>query len=92
MNNKIGVIQGRLVPKYQGRYQAFPIGMWQDEFKVAQEYGLDLIEFILDFNYLGLINLYDLFPAGTSLFLGSKKRESLWIILSLSSLHPGKRA
>ena len=50
MNNKIGVIQGRLVPKYQGRYQAFPIGMWQDEFKVAQEYGLDFIEFILDFN------------------------------------------
>jgi L-ribulose-5-phosphate 3-epimerase len=50
MNNKIGVMQGRLVPKYQGRYQAFPIGMWQDEFKVAQECGLDLIEFILDFN------------------------------------------
>ncbi len=43
-------MQGRLVPKYQGRYQAFPIGMWQDEFKVAQECGLDLIEFILDFN------------------------------------------
>ena len=35
MKNKIGVMQGRLVPKYQGRYQAFPIGMWQDEFKVA---------------------------------------------------------
>jgi L-ribulose-5-phosphate 3-epimerase len=50
MSNKIGVMQGRLVPKYQGRYQAFPVGMWQDEFKVAQEYGLDLIEFILDFN------------------------------------------
>ena len=50
MNNKIGVMQGRLVPKYQGRYQAFPIGMWQDEFKVAQNCGLDLIEFILDFN------------------------------------------
>jgi len=43
-------MQGRLVPKYQGRYQAFPIGMWRDEFKVAQECGLDLIEFILDFN------------------------------------------
>jgi len=43
-------MQGRLVPKYQGRYQAFPIGMWKDEFKVAQECGLDLIEFILDFN------------------------------------------
>ena len=50
MKNKIGVMQGRLVPKYQGRYQAFPIGMWQDEFKVAKECGLDLIEFILDFN------------------------------------------
>jgi len=50
MNNKIGVMQGRLVPKYQGRYQAFPIGMWQEEFKVAKECDLDLIEFILDFN------------------------------------------
>lgn len=48
--NKVGVIQGRLVPKFQGRYQAFPVGMWKEEFKVAQELGLDLIEFILDFN------------------------------------------
>ena len=43
-------MQGRLVPKYQGRYQAFPVGMWQEEFKIAKECGLDLIEFILDFN------------------------------------------
>lgn len=43
-------MQGRLVPKYQGRYQAFPIGYWKDEFIVAQKCGLDLIEFILDFN------------------------------------------
>ena len=50
MNNKLGVMQGRLVPKYQSRYQAFPIGMWQDEFKVAKECKLNLIEFILDFN------------------------------------------
>ena len=50
MNNKIGVMQGRLVPKYQGRYQAFPVGMWQEEFKLARRCGLDLIEFILDFN------------------------------------------
>ena len=50
MKSKIGVMQGRLVPKYQGRYQAFPIGMWQDEFKVAKGCCLDLIEFILDFN------------------------------------------
>ena len=43
-------MQGRLVLKYKGRYQAFPIGFWQDEFIVAKECGLDLIEFILDFN------------------------------------------
>ncbi len=38
------------MPKYQGRYQAFPIGMWQEEFKIAKSFNLDLIEFILDFN------------------------------------------
>jgi len=43
-------MQGRLVPKYQGRYQAFPVGMWQTEFKIAEACGLDLVEFILDFN------------------------------------------
>ena len=43
-------MQGRLVPKYQGRYQAFPVGMWQEEFVLAKACGLDLIEFILDFN------------------------------------------
>ncbi len=50
MNNLIGVIQGRLVPKYQGRYQAHPIGSWQKEFDIAREVGLDTIEFILDYN------------------------------------------
>lgn len=50
MNNKIGVMQGRLLPKYQGRYQAHPVGYWQDEFTVAKSLGLDCIEFILDFN------------------------------------------
>jgi L-ribulose-5-phosphate 3-epimerase UlaE len=50
MKNKIGVMQGRLLPKYQGRYQAHPIGYWSDEFFLAQEIGLDYIEFILDFN------------------------------------------
>jgi sugar phosphate isomerase/epimerase len=48
--NPIGVMQGRLLPKYQGRYQAHPVGYWQDEFSKAAELGLDCIEFILDFN------------------------------------------
>ena len=50
MKNKIGVMQGRLLPKYQGRYQAHPIGNWKDEFFIASTIGLDYIEFILDFN------------------------------------------
>lgn len=48
--NSIGVMQGRLLPKYKGRYQAHPIGYWKEEFKVAQNIGLDSIEFILDYN------------------------------------------
>lgn len=47
--NKIGVMQGRLLPKYHGLYQAHPIGIWDDEFAIANKLGLDLIEFILDF-------------------------------------------
>jgi len=50
MQNKLGVMQGRLLPKYQGRYQAFPVGSWQNEFNIAKDCGLDLIEFILDYN------------------------------------------
>ena len=48
--NPIGVMQGRLLPKYQGRYQAHPLDYWQDEFPKAAELGLKCIEFILDFN------------------------------------------
>lgn len=43
-------MQGRLLPKFQGRYQAHPGGYWQDEFPRAAELGLDCIEFILDLN------------------------------------------
>lgn len=50
MQNPIGIMQGRLLPKYQGRYQAHPVGYWQDEFPKAAGLGLDCIEFILDFN------------------------------------------
>ena len=50
MRNKVGVMQGRLLLKYQGRYQAHPKDYWQEEFKSAKEIGLNCIEFILDFN------------------------------------------
>jgi L-ribulose-5-phosphate 3-epimerase len=48
--NMIGLMQGRLLPKYQGRYQAHPVDYWQEEFPLAKEAGMDCIEFILDFN------------------------------------------
>ena len=50
IKNKIGVMQGRLLPKYQDRYQAHPLDYWQKEFEIAKEIGLDCIEFILDYN------------------------------------------
>ncbi|MDG1156226.1 MAG: TIM barrel protein [Litorivicinaceae bacterium] len=53
MKNPIGVMQGRLLPKYKGRYQAHPVGYWRDEFRLAQSCGLDCIEFILDFEDAG---------------------------------------
>jgi sugar phosphate isomerase/epimerase len=50
---EIGVMQGRLLPKYRGRYQAHPLGYWRDEFLVAKGLGLTFIEFILDFDDAG---------------------------------------
>ena len=47
-------MQGRLLPKYQERYQAHPVGSWQKEFSIAKKIGLECIEFILDFNEIEL--------------------------------------
>ena len=49
MLRPLGVMQGRLLPQYKGRYQSHPLGYWQDEFNLAANLGLDCIEFILDF-------------------------------------------
>ncbi len=43
-------MQGRLLPKYNGKYQAHPVGYWQKEFQLASERKLESIEFILDYN------------------------------------------
>jgi L-ribulose-5-phosphate 3-epimerase UlaE len=49
---KIGIMQGRLLPKYKNRYQAHPFGYWQEEFSIAKQIGICYIEFILDYeNY-----------------------------------------
>jgi len=43
-------MQGRLLPKYKGRFQAHPVGYWEKEFPIAGELGLNCIEFIFDYN------------------------------------------
>ena len=50
MFKEIGIMQGRLLPKYKGRYQAHPVGYWEDEFFIAKNLDLNYIEFILDYN------------------------------------------
>ena len=50
MFKNIGIMQGRLLPKFMNRYQAHPLGYWKDEFIIAKEIGLSYIEFILDHN------------------------------------------
>lgn len=43
-------MQGRLLPKYKGRYQAHPLGYWEKEFLAAAQLDLNCIEFIFDHN------------------------------------------
>ena len=44
----IGIMQGRLLPKINGRFQCFPSERWRDEFPLAQQAGLQLIEWIYE--------------------------------------------
>ena len=48
MKNRIGYIQGRLVDQIDGKIQAFPEKSWRDEFPIAKQIGLGLIEWTLD--------------------------------------------
>ena len=32
---QFGLMQGRLLPRYKNRYQAFPVGYWEAEFYMA---------------------------------------------------------
>ncbi len=48
MHQSIGIMQGRLLPKVENRYQTFPGENWEKEFAIASELKLNTIEFILD--------------------------------------------
>jgi L-ribulose-5-phosphate 3-epimerase len=45
---EIGVMQGRLLPRIDGRIQAFPWKDWPSEFATARTVGFDSIEFIFE--------------------------------------------
>ena len=49
IENNIGVMQGRLLPKYKNRFQAFPVNSWIREFQIAKKIKLKNIEFIFDY-------------------------------------------
>ena len=40
----LGFMQGRLVPQEKGIIQSFPWSSWEDEFKIANKIGLNLME------------------------------------------------
>ena len=44
----IGIMQGRLLPPEEGRFQCFPRQGWMTEFSLAAAAGLDSIEWIYD--------------------------------------------
>lgn len=45
---RIGIMQGRLVPPVEGRFQCFPRNNWAVEFALAKQAGLSAIEWIYD--------------------------------------------
>jgi len=47
-NSLLGIMQGRLVPPMEGRFQSFPLGRWAEEFPNAAAAGLGAIEWIYD--------------------------------------------
>lgn len=46
--NNIGIMQGRLSKPIGNKIQAFPWGIWEEEFKKAADIGFDEIEFIFE--------------------------------------------
>lgn len=44
----IGIMQGRLLPPFEGRFQAFPVDGWADEFVRAEAADLACIEWIYE--------------------------------------------
>jgi hexulose-6-phosphate isomerase len=48
LTKEIGIMQGRLSPRIDGKIQAYPAKTWQKEFEIAQEIGYTAIEWIVE--------------------------------------------
>jgi hexulose-6-phosphate isomerase len=48
LTKQIGIMQGRLSPRIDGKIQAYPAKTWQKEFKTAKEIGYSAIEWIVE--------------------------------------------
>src|SRR5271157_1953832 len=48
LRTQFGIMQGRLVPPEDGRFQSFPRNSWRHEIACAREAGIDFIEWIYD--------------------------------------------
>ena len=45
---RLAVMQGRLLPPFDGHFQSFPVNRWREEFPLAAQASLDAIEWIYD--------------------------------------------
>ncbi len=50
LENKFGIMQGRLSPVVKNRIQIFPVKNWKIEFKRAKKLGMHYIEWTLDYD------------------------------------------
>ena len=48
LTNQIGIMQGRLSPRIDGKIQAYPARTWQKEFNTARKIGYSAIEWIVE--------------------------------------------
>jgi len=70
-----GIMQGRLSPPEDGRFQSFPLNSWREEFARARSAGLDYIEWIHDAHGHTANPIFT--PAGLAEFDALKREHSI---------------
>lgn len=83
--NSIGIMQGRLSPSYEGRFQFFPKD-WSAEFSLAKKLGFDHIEWFLDRDEPGFDPVADIWGQESVL----KEIDQTRQILPISSVDCGR--